>query len=227
MAQISNGRSVFAVCDGVGSLPRSGEAAAFVAEGIPRAYEQHGEWDPAIAQVNAELIDHIARVSPDESTMSTTFVGVALTPKAPGEADGWRADLAWTDDSVIWSLTPQGWSLVTRSGDTPAFDGTPHGVRGLPAGTPRFWMRTIEDINLPLFVMSDGVGEPMEMNLEVRDTLAQWWGTPPDIYSFAAQVGFGRKGFFDDRTVIGIWPDRLETSPISSPAGDDHDRRAP
>jgi hypothetical protein len=42
---------------------------------------------------------------------------------------------------------------------------------------------------------------------EVRDTLASWWRSPPDVLTFAAQVGFARKSHIDDRTVVGIWLD--------------------
>jgi len=56
--------------------------------------------------------------------------------------------------------------------------------------------------------MTDGVGVPLELAAEVRDTLAQWWASPPDVFTFARQVGFARKTHMDDRTVVGIWFDQ-------------------
>lgn len=56
-----------------------------------------------------------------------------------------------------------------------------------------------------LFVMSDGVANPLRWSKEVAETLAGWWACPPDPLVFAAQVGFARRGHMDDRTVVGIW----------------------
>ena len=58
-----------------------------------------------------------------------------------------------------------------------------------------------------IFLMSDGVGNPLRWSTEVQETLAEWWRQPPDPFSFAAQVAFARRSHTDDRTVIGIWPD--------------------
>jgi hypothetical protein len=53
--------------------------------------------------------------------------------------------------------------------------------------------------------MTDGVGKPLENAQQVRDTLAGWWAAPPEIYTFAGQVGFARRAHIDDRTVVGVW----------------------
>ena len=45
------------------------------------------------------------------------------------------------------------------------------------------------------------------MSTEVQKTLAEWWGSPPDPYTFVQQVGFARQSFMDDRTAVGIWID--------------------
>ena len=39
----------------------------------------------------------------------------------------------------------------------------------------------------------------------VGSFLAQMWKTPPDMLSFGGQVGFARRSFDDDRTVVGVW----------------------
>jgi hypothetical protein len=58
-----------------------------------------------------------------------------------------------------------------------------------------------------LFLMTDGVGDPLGSGAgEVGDFLASVWTEPPDALLFAAQVGFARKSFDDDRTVVGLWP---------------------
>jgi hypothetical protein len=43
---------------------------------------------------------------------------------------------------------------------------------------------------------------------QVRDTLGGWWAAPPDVFTFARQVAFARRGHMDDRTVVGVWFDR-------------------
>jgi hypothetical protein len=56
--------------------------------------------------------------------------------------------------------------------------------------------------------MSDGVGDPLgEADDDVGRTLGRAWARPPLQHRFTAQIGFGRKGFDDDRTVIGVWAD--------------------
>jgi hypothetical protein len=56
-----------------------------------------------------------------------------------------------------------------------------------------------------LFLMSDGVGNPLAWVEGVRAALAGWWAVPPDIFDFGRQVGFARKTHVDDRTVVGLW----------------------
>jgi hypothetical protein len=57
-----------------------------------------------------------------------------------------------------------------------------------------------------LVLMSDGVGDPLGGGTgEVGASLASAWRLPPDPLNFAAQVGFARRTFDDDRTVVAIW----------------------
>lgn len=58
-----------------------------------------------------------------------------------------------------------------------------------------------------LFAMTDGVSDRLSYGSgEVAEALAHWWASPPPPLTFADQVGFGRRAFIDDRTVVGIWP---------------------
>lgn len=58
-----------------------------------------------------------------------------------------------------------------------------------------------------LVLMTNGVGDPLGNGKgEVGRFLASEWATPPSPLDFAAQVGFARKTFDDDRTVVAIWP---------------------
>ncbi|QKW12237.1 protein phosphatase 2C domain-containing protein [Verrucosispora sp. NA02020] len=232
---------IVSVCDGVGSLRLSHEAAGFVAREMPRSYRSHGEWPAAISEVNQRLTgyaDELARIVLEagsaDAGMATTFVGTAICLTGPR-----TASIAWTDDSTVWSLVEGEWSKLTAdpaaadigaAGPQAVGNGLhTGGVRALPHPRPRF--RTIE---VPvgvgaLFVMSDGVGVPLESAREVRDTLAGWWATAPDVFTFASQVGFARKSHLDDRTVVGLWFDEPAAEPTGAanePTGAAGDRGA-
>jgi hypothetical protein len=57
-----------------------------------------------------------------------------------------------------------------------------------------------------LFVMTDGVGDPLgDAAGEVGQFLGEVWRAAPDVLTFAAQVGFARQTYDDDRTVVGVW----------------------
>lgn len=59
-----------------------------------------------------------------------------------------------------------------------------------------------------LVLMTDGIGDPLgNGGGEVGGFLADVWATPPASgVEFAAQIGFARKSFDDDRTAVAVWP---------------------
>ncbi|WP_328645144.1 protein phosphatase 2C domain-containing protein [Amycolatopsis sp. NBC_00348] len=58
-----------------------------------------------------------------------------------------------------------------------------------------------------LVLMTDGVGDPLgDGTGAVADFLAESWREPPADLEFAAQAGFSRRSFDDDRTVFALWP---------------------
>jgi hypothetical protein len=190
---------VVTVCDGVGSLPLSHDAASFVAERTPYEYLDLGDWFKTVATVNQQLT-RFAQDAPVGQGMATTFVAVSLNGQSGA------ASIAWTDDSSVWLLRDGVWSnltpAVTRDEDPSLHTGR---VRALPHRDPTV---RVVDVTLDrgaLFVMTDGVGVPLQGAGEVRDTLSAWWAGPPDVFTFGRQVGFNRKGHQDDRTVVGIW----------------------
>lgn len=209
------------VCDGVGSLRMSHEAADFVAARMPDAYLACGDWSEAIAVVNRELTEHAAarvagrdrcgdcdgrsdcaRCDPEAYRMATTFVGAAIRFDGPPSVS-----IAWTDDSTVWLLRDGQWEKLTVEAAQPETEVHTGKVRALPHPEPRFRTTRLRIDAGALFVMSDGVGEPLQGAAEVRDTLAEWWANPPDVFTFASQVGFARKSHLDDRTVVGLWFD--------------------
>jgi serine/threonine protein phosphatase PrpC len=204
-----SGRILTAVCDGVGSLGMSHRAAAFVAGRMPAAYLQQGGWSKALAEVNRELAalaDEVAKSAPDGTDpdacgMRTTFVGAAVSVGAESHA----VSIAWTDDSSAWLLDDGEWKQLT--GLEAAKDDAIHStsVRALPHEDPSYRTMELSVERGALFLMTDGVGAPLQSAAEVREVLSKWWSSPPDPFTFARQVGFGRRSHLDDRTVVGIW----------------------
>jgi hypothetical protein len=202
---------VVTVCDGVGQFPLSQEAASFVAIDTPRAYLLHRDWNTAVDEVNQRLTEFVAATPnrshldpvPENVRMATTLVAAAvcLDPADP------HATVAWTDDSSVWLLREGTWENKTPDPDaSPDRDELHSGrVTALPHANPRLRTAGGRIGEGALFLMSDGVGVPLQGSAQVRETLAQWWAAPPNIFTFAQQVGFARKGHMDDRTVVGIW----------------------
>jgi len=209
----ATGGLVVTVCDGVGSLKRSQDAAALVAAKVPHEFIASGNWAKAVSVVNDELARLAADTAaaapngadPVDYGMSTTFVGVALARTAEQAV---TASIAWTDDSSVWLLRDGRWTNLTpppaiHEDADPALHSTR--VRALPHRDPRVQVVEVTIDRGALFVMTDGVGVPLELASDVRRTLAEWWVAPPDVFTFGRQVGFARKGHQDDRTVVGIW----------------------
>jgi serine/threonine protein phosphatase PrpC len=204
---------VVTVCDGVGSRALSHEAAAFVVRTMPAEYLSSGSWATAIKAINERLTTYAREAldrategdKPEDFEMATTFVGLALPLGEKGATDR-RASIAWTDDSAVWRLDGPQWTNVTADASTAQENGTHRvSVRALPHREPRFRVVETPAISGAFFVVTDGVGVPLEEAADVRETLAAWWSSPPDVFTFGSQVAFARKSHMDDRTAVGIW----------------------
>lgn len=200
--------TVVVVCDGVGSLPRSQDAAAFVVDRLPLLFWAHRDWAVAVKAVNAELQEFVDRLRTNldptewgEHGMATTMVATAISPGPAGR----HVEIVRSDDSTVWALSPDStWTAVSADADV---DSAVHtgSVRALPTATPRLHHAATAFAGGALFVMTDGVDGPLSGAAEVRETLATWWSSPPTIFDFGSQVGFARKTHLDDRTVVGVW----------------------
>jgi serine/threonine protein phosphatase PrpC len=187
------------VCDGVGSLPRSHEAAALAARRLAELGRQGAEWAVAFKDVNDEL----GALAYCAATMATT----ALAVRVRAGDEGWHGQAAWVGDSPLWHLSADGdWTPCTAAdvtGDDEDFHATSSAA--LPAANLQVAQLDLDQRDGALFLMSDGVGNPLAWVDEVRNALAQWWAAPPDIFDFGRQVGFARQTHVDDRTVVGLW----------------------
>jgi Protein phosphatase 2C len=199
---------VAVVCDGVGSLPRSDQAAALASRRLAGLGVAGVPWPAAFLQVNAELTKAATELERDEGLAAGGMATTAVALVVHREGEEWVGDVAWIGDSALWHLAhDSGWTPVTCPPDEDVGSGYYSSVvAALPArnGTPA--ARPVRLRGGALFVMSDGVANPLRWSTDVRGTLARWWAVPPDPFTFAAQVGFARKTHADDRTVVGIWP---------------------
>ena len=199
-------QAVVAVCDGVGSLDRSDCAAALISRRLAEYGADGMSWPDAFACANRELCKVAAEA--DEAgagAMATTAVAVSVSR----EGGVWAGEAAWVGDSTLWYLSDDlKWTLVTGwlgpDGDQGYHSSS---VRPMPTRDGSCTWCSFRISGGALFVMTDGVGNPLQWSSEVRTTLARWWTCPPDPFTFAAQVGFAKKTHVDDRTVVGVWPD--------------------
>jgi len=206
------GDVVAVVCDGVGSLRRSDEAALLVSHRLAELGVEGLPWPDAVLRANEELHKFAGEpVSPADSSlngMATTAVAVSVHR----DAGGWTGEVAWVGDSTLWHFSGAGqWTLLTGTyGDGAEADYHSAGVKPLPSADGACGWCGFRVSDGALFVMTDGVANPLRWSRDVQSTLGDWWLRPPDPFTFAAQVGFARKSHLDDRTVIGIWADRSD-----------------
>lgn len=216
-------RLIATVCDGVGSLERSHEAADLVTRLTPAIVQAaDGDWPVAFEALSTELtIGPGVELARDARTIWATTVCIAdvrssrpasrvdRTDGTNGTVGAREAHVAAVGDSTAWLLRDGRWAHVCGSLKADRDDEAPASTltAALPASAITL---TTAVVGLrpgdALFLMSDGVGDALgHGGGEVGDALAHWWAEPPAPHEFAAQVQFERRGFQDDRTVVGIW----------------------
>jgi len=200
---------VAVVCDGVGSLPLSDVAAAFVSRRLAVLGAEGVPWTEAFPRVNSELRKLAEEAAADAGTLGQEMATTAVAVTVRREAGEWAGDVAWVGDSMLWHLDADAqWRLVTcPHAEEIDSDYYSSGVTPLPASEPIPASCPFRLRGGALFVTSDGIGNPLKWSEDVQTALARWWEAPPDPFTFAAQVGFARKSHLDDRTVVGIWAD--------------------
>lgn len=201
---------ILTVCDGIGSLPQSHEAAELVAQRTAAALTRDpGSGELQWARAFGAALPEIALRIAGGKRMATTVVSACITATGDGAH---RAELAWIGDSAAYLLKRESWRTVGGSVKAGGGDGDPMvtSTRALPSSLIEVQTSTVEfEPGDALFLMTDGVADPLGTgNGEVGEALASWWASPPDRFSFAAQVDFARRSFDDDRTVIGVWAAR-------------------
>jgi len=217
---------VAAVADGLSSGPDSHRAAEIVCRsGCVLVERQLGEHDAAVLDwptlfghlANAVIADAcrefglvdptVAEVA-ERMAATALFAVVAIEPAPTGER---AVHLMSLGDTSAWLLCPDRlapWEAlqdVKNAGSTVASSATA-AVPAVPYQLAPAVATSLSPDQV-LVLMSDGVGDPLGGGTgEVGAFLAEAWRTPPDPLTFAAQVGFRRRSYDDDRTVIAVWP---------------------
>lgn len=175
-----------------------------VVRDVALSVERHGR--EQLRRRNREGVDHLDTYGVARHLATTAlFVVVDLQ----SDASGLAAVVLPVGDTSAWVLrsgaTWEPLQAVKNAGAAIASAA----VTALPAvaghaGTPTFTRVRSGDA---LVLMTDGVGDPLgDGTGDVGQFLASVWSSPPTDLQFAAQVGFARKSFDDDRTAVALWP---------------------
>ncbi len=223
---------VAVVADGVSAGDLSHTAAAMVAQqGSRRVAEllatqspQELDWYQIFHELAQAVLANGERLlrrrdpaaSPTQVDVARSMSTTATFVVCATDHDGSHREVtvAWLGDSPVWAVTADGgWvslSAVKTDQDGMASNAVV-GLPYLPSAAEALPVRHLSvDPAAVVLAMTDGVGDPLgEARGEVAAALAQLWRTPPEPLEFAEQIAFGRKGYDDDRTVVGIWPARL------------------
>ncbi len=205
-------RVIAAVCDGVGSLRQSDEAATLASRRLVSLGAEGAPWPQAFARVNEEIraaAEEALRVG-NEDDPATGMATTAVAASVRREGNDWAGEVAWIGDSALWHLDAEShWTLITESarGDEGDDEYSWARVRPFPSADGAGTFRDFRLTGGALFLMTDGVANPLRWSSDVQAVLADWWVFAPDPFTFAAQVGFARRTHIDDRTVVGMWLD--------------------
>jgi hypothetical protein len=226
----ADGRNlVVAVADGV-SEGRLSHLAAKLAvrhgadllcSRLTRAAPEYLDWGVVLADV-ASIIENVGRRQlahdgvPDAGLATVRDVADHLATTIlyavvdlEGAADGLPVHLLSYGDTSAWILDVDGswWPQQPVKNEGAQIHSSAVAALPVLTGAPPAPVRTTVRPGEALVLMTDGVGDPLAGGTGlVGRFLAEAWRRPPADLEFAAQVGFARKTYDDDRTAVAIWP---------------------
>lgn len=208
---------VLAVCDGLGSRPRTSqigavlladricaEAAALTARDL--ADDPEAALRAVLHRASAAAARYREAVLPGlaDSDLAST-AAVCVLPV--GGSAGWAARVG---DCAVLTLTDAGWGTVFGADDGPlnmVSGSLPHPDPGrvtecapIAPGRPGL-----------VVLATDGLAEDVFSSPGVRDWLAERWSAPCGAARMADALRYRRRGSHDDRTALVVWPPHPET----------------
>jgi serine/threonine protein phosphatase PrpC len=220
---------IVAVADGVSAGPLSHQAATLACRGAAglvrdRLGREGGVagivWADVLSSAARRIVAHGRRalesdaddgdevLSADVARMMATTLVVAVIPVRPGD-DGRHEGtvLALGDTSAFVLGADRAWRAITdiKNDGADIASSATAALPYLPSESPDARPVTLERGEV-LLVMTDGVGDALGTgDGAVGRFLGSEWQAPPEMLSFGGQVGFARRSFDDDRTVVGVW----------------------
>jgi hypothetical protein len=197
------GSLLVALADGLGSLPESGAVARRAVEAGLDALDT-GEAAP-----DTNVYDAVAASRHDvEKYVAQRRLAGATTLLLAELVVGARAPslhCALVGDCAVWAIDGLGWrTWISRAGGSRA-------TATLSRGYKRERLRGELPHPGVLVIASDGFATALGDGTSVLATeLRTRWATPPSPVEFLNQVSFEDEYFVDDRTVVAVWPTRME-----------------
>jgi hypothetical protein len=217
---------VAAVADGVSSGDHSHVAADIVSQyGCELVARQLGEhtaaeldWHAILTELAREIVAVASRrfglvepVLEDVTDQMAATALFAVVGVEPGPTGGRPVHVMSLGDTSAWLLRPEAtpaWRAlheVKNAGSVVASSATA-ALPGMPADLAPPVSTELRPDEV-LVLMSDGVGDPLGGGTgDVGAYFAQAWRQAPDPFTFTSQVGFRRRSYDDDRTVVAVWP---------------------
>jgi hypothetical protein len=212
---------VLCVADGLSSGLRSHlgaevavrTGAALLVNALAGTAPAELDWDQIVGEVAGHIVAFARKRLPDGEEMAVEdvvdWMGTTAT-YAVVDLAGEVLDVhaVMVGDSSAWVLRADGWQALSAVKNAGA-DIATSAVEALPRVSQRDRPRLHATVHAgeALVLMSDGVGDALGDGCgEVGAFLGAAWRTPPHEVEFVGQVGFSRKSFDDDRTVIAVWP---------------------
>ncbi|WP_240203387.1 protein phosphatase 2C domain-containing protein [Streptomyces actuosus] len=202
---------VAAVCDGLGSRPRTAQLGAtllatLLCEAGGRATAEQLAADPraVLGDVLAAACARTARLRAagmpglTDKDLSCTAALVLL----PAAGPGWAARVG---DCAVMRLAGEAWETVFQRDGGPLNKVSavlPHPV---PAEIAEYAPLAEESPGDRLILASDGLAEDAFGSPAVRAWLAERWSQPCDAAAMADSLRYRRRGSHDDRTAVVVW----------------------
>jgi serine/threonine protein phosphatase PrpC len=214
---------VVAVADGVSAGDHSHVAADIVSHtGCDLVAAQLEKRDPAdlrwhaiLTELAGEIVTRAKQLfGPAPENVACRMAATALFAVVgvePAESGDRPVHVMSVGDTSAWLLRPDAepaWQALheVKNGASVVASSATAALPGMPSrlATPVTTCLRPDEV---LVLMSDGVGDPLGHGTgDVGAYLAQAWRRAPDPFTFAAQVGFRRRSYDDDRTVVAVWP---------------------